>query len=281
MLHHDLLTRLEDWLRQEKLLLDINLLDSNTLDYSDESLRKLVTGASFITAEGWAEFQAYDRFAKIAANFNALSEFFEQSSKEALTKSPEWQAIQDQISSMRQLVNAERDPSRKGQIKQKLKELESSIQERLKAQRNVLPEWQVKGIDLFIQTFMPNRLDLRIYPFEKNPRFNIVSNLKRDCFVDADIENVLFAYGSRPNVLLTVFGLITSAPSIGNGTFDATRALATGADQKARAFEVGIRSITQAFEPFENATRLSYYPNITVYPVAVYQRIVPLSPSEE
>ena len=74
--------------------------------------------------------------------------------------------------------------------------------------------WQLEGIKLFIQSIMSSGISLRLYPFEEIPDLQIVANLKRDCFVEQDLDHILFTYTSQPNVKLTVLGLITSMPEI-------------------------------------------------------------------
>ncbi len=120
---------------------------------------------------------------------------------------------------------------------------------------------------------MPNRINLRTYPFEQNSRFEILSNLKRECFVDSDLENVTFAYGTRPNVRLTVLGMITSIPSKDNGVFDPMANLEENSGGDEDQFEVSFRRMFRAFEAFERFVRFSHYPNVTVYPIAIYQRL--------
>ncbi|HEX5502370.1 MAG TPA: hypothetical protein VFW96_07080, partial [Thermomicrobiales bacterium] len=66
VLHHDLLTRLEDWLNSEGQLLDLNVFskqhDNGPLDFSNEGIRNAISSPSFLVVEGWAEFQDYERF---------------------------------------------------------------------------------------------------------------------------------------------------------------------------------------------------------------------------
>jgi hypothetical protein len=67
---------------------------------------------------------------------------------------------------------------------------------------------------------MPSRINLRIYPFPNCPSFQVLCNLKSECFLDSDLEHLLYGYGNRPNVPLAVFGLITSIPDKAKPTFD-------------------------------------------------------------
>jgi hypothetical protein len=128
---------------------------------------------------------------------------------------------------------------------------------------------------------MPNRTNLIIYPFGDYPQFHIIANLKRDCFVDTDLENILFAYGYRPNIKLAVFGLITSLPKEAEDIFDPMKEFTTVSESGQReniSFEKGIRGLFSGFEGIERMVRFSRFPNITVYPIAVYRNIKKTTP---
>ena len=67
---------------------------------------------------------------------------------------------------------------------------------------------------------MSSRINFRVYPFTNCPSFQVLCNLKRDCFVDSDLEHLMYGYGNRPNVPLAVFGLVTSLPPEDDPAFD-------------------------------------------------------------
>ena len=61
---------------------------------------------------------------------------------------------------------------------------------------------------------------MRLFPLEEHPDFQILANLKKECFVDDDFENFLFSYGAEPNVKFKIIGLVTSIPPETGNTFD-------------------------------------------------------------
>jgi hypothetical protein len=124
---------------------------------------------------------------------------------------------------------------------------------------------------------MPGRINLRIYPFEHYPSFQIMANLKKECFLDGDIDHVLFTYGPRPNIKLTVFGLITSIPNKEDEYFNPLSEFESLEDEEKTSeisFEQGMRGLFVGMEGFEKMIRFSRYPNVTIYPYAVYRNIV-------
>ena len=90
------------------------------------------------------------------------------------------------------------------------------------------------------------------------------------------MANVIFAYGTRPNVHLTIFGLITSLPTSDNTGFNPweefqNRLTSNGSDED--AFQAALGNVFSSMEGFEKFVRFARYPNVTIYPIAVYRSI--------
>lgn len=280
VLHHDLLNRLEQKLGEMGLLLNLNEgIVPQSSDYSDESLHELVSKPSFIVAEGWVSIEDYNRFKNIASDFKALVAFLNKCRVHSIEQSAEFRNLQEALRAVREEVKEERNGQRKAQMKFQLKSMEEQINGLLRTGGTIdddVPDWLLEGIQSFIDTFMTNRINLRLYPFEQNSDFEVLSNLKRDYFVDTDLENVMFAYGTRPNILLTVFGLITSVPSKDGKLFDPMEGheIQQGPDDGEKGqFETAFRQVFRSFESFEQLVRFSQYPKVTIYPIAVYQNL--------
>lgn len=277
VLHHDLLIRIEKNLFELGVAVDLNIA-LNESDFTAELIRSNLIGASYVRADGWAVIEDYERVKKIAGNFNAIAEFIGRCAMQSIEQTEEYKKLQEQLDNARAEANAEKDRNKKTKMLSNVESLESKfrklIRERVKAEG--VPEWLINGIGLFIDTFMPGRINLRVYPFESVPDFQVLANLKKDCFVDGDLENVLFAYGTRPNIKLTILGLITSLPDQFGHPFDPIEEfkehVVTHTTEE-KAFEKGFRELFDAIEKFERFMRFSRYPNITVYPLAVYRTI--------
>lgn len=135
-----------------------------------------------------------------------------------------------------------------------------------------IADWLVRGIGLFVDTFFKDHVHIRVYPFESNQDFHFLSNLKRGSFIDENVDHLIFTYGSRPNLKLTLFGLISSVPPREPSEADLpeVRTETSGDDA---AFEAGMRSAFRGLEGMERMFRFSRYPNVTLYPLAVYRTI--------
>lgn len=203
-----------------------------------------------------------------------------RNTNEQIKKSSQYQALQEQIEQLKQAIKLEKNRDVRARSSSELAKFEKLLQEALNREEDAIPDWIVTGMKLLSDTLMRNRILLKMYPFELNSEFSIVANLKRDCFLDADFENVLFAYGTRPDVLLTVFGLTTSVPPKGAHPFDPNTS-STKMDGEQDQLQSAFRQMFNAFEGIERLTQFSYYPNLTIYPIAVYQRLGSLVPDEE
>jgi len=121
---------------------------------------------------------------------------------------------------------------------------------------------------------MVNRINFRIYPIVDCPSFQILCNLKTACFVDQDLEHLLYGYGYRPNIPLTAFGLITSIPSQSELQFDPMTEFKDNDKLTDKAkLEKAFRDMFSAMDAMEDYVRYSRYPNITIHPIAVFRNI--------
>ncbi len=277
VLHHDLLVRLEDGLFEHGMAVDINSVPAES-ELTAQQIRSHLVTAPYLRAEGWSVIEDYERIKKIAADFPAIQEFIGRCSIQSMQQKPEIQSVQRQLDDAREKANAEADRNKKAKALATLRAVEDKFQALLRGALGweEVPRWLLDGMGLFINTFMPGRINLRVYPVEGVPQFQVLANLKRDCFVDGDLENVLFAYGTRPNVKLTVLGLITSMPEQSDEVFDSMREFEGQGEVTVStdtSFEEGLRGMFRGLEGFERLVRFSRFPNVTVYPLAVYRTI--------
>ena len=88
-------------------------------------------------------------------------------------------------------------------------------------------------------------------PFDLFPQFQILSNLKGEYLVNGNFDNVIYIYGSRPNIKLTVFGVITSCPG-----------------------EIDQRNILNEEFIIEKFFFVPSYPKIAVSPIGIYREVI-------
>lgn len=270
-LHHDLLNRVEQRLLEAGLVTDLaGVVDAD--DASPEAIRSAMGTRPYLRAEGNSVLEDYRRILAIAEKFNDIVDFIVKASQETARKSPAYVELQQMIAVEDTAADQIRDRNAKALKKAQIKSMRRQLEDLLKPQLNAVDKWLVDGMHLFVNVFMPSRINFRIYPFPGCPSFQVLCNLKRDCFLDSDLEHVLYGYGNRPNVPLAVFGLITSLPPREQPTFNPMQEFEDDPNlAKAAAFEQGFRGVFAGMEGMESIVRFSRYPNVTVHPIAVYR----------
>lgn len=270
--HHNLLNQLQNAVDNSESFVDLDLLNDERLTVSElhEKLKEKI----FVKATGWVNIEDYDRLKKIAERFNAISMFIQECSVEGSQIKDQYDQLKKEIKKQKKLIAQYKDRNAKAKDATRLNKLEEDLIALLdeNIERGKIPDYLVDGIQLFIDTFLPNRINFRFYPFDQLPEFEILSNLKRENFVETDIENIIFSFGSRPNLKLTIFGMITSLPSEEENLFDPL-VHKKDTTKQSIVFENAFRGVFRGFEGFEQFVRYSSFPRITATPLAIYREI--------
>lgn len=273
VLHHDLLMRLEDALFSTGFASDVNDL-MPTLSLEETHLRSIA--APYLRARGWCAIEDFDRIYEITKHFNKLLTFVQRSGAEQAANR---EALIERVKDLdlKNKVNTKE----LGEARAQLKAVDQQIKKELEWSR--LPDELFEGIRQWIDTLARHRLNLRVVPFEEYPDLQLIANLKRGCFVDDDLEHLLFGYGAQPNIQLTVFGLITSVPRKDGDPCFSIYADAASADsikdagsgksdrERIETFERAFRALFPAIQGMEVFTSFHHYPRIVLHPIAVYR----------
>jgi hypothetical protein len=271
ILHHDLLNRIESLLSSAGFVVNINeALKSNEI--SIDNIHTTIGKSPYIITTGSSVIEDYQRILSISEKFNDLSKFIGRSATENVKKSPEYLEIEKTVNEMKESYKAITDRNQKAKAKARIQVFENNIEKLLQAQVTGVEQWILDGVKLWITTFMPTRINFRIYPFPNCPSFQVLCNLKRDSFVDQDLEHLLYGYGTRPNIPLGIFGLITSIPPKSGEIFDPLAEFEDNNEMSEEMiFEKAFRGMFGAMDGMENFVKYSRYPNITVHPIAVFR----------
>ena len=271
VLHHDLLVRTEEALFADDLAVDLNEKLEVTCD-DPQAIRDALGSRAYVRASGWATIEDYERLLYFTDNCKELGRFIGTcgiQGDEAAQKT-----LAD-LEAAKQKANEESNRNKKTQLLARIAKLEEQVDAAIDSAVNLsgVPDYLVRGIRLFVESFLPNHISLRVYPFENCARFQLVAGLKRACFVDGDLDNVLFSYGRSPNIPLTLFGLVTSRPEPPGHPFDFNAEYEEAADNEDAALERALRGMFGALQGFEKFVRFSRWPNLTVQPLALYRMV--------
>lgn len=271
VLHHDLLVRTEEALFAEDLAVDLNEKLEVTCD-DPHAIRDALGRRAYVRATGWVTIEDYEKLLYFTDNFKELGRFIGTC---GIQKDDAAQKALADLEAAKQKANEESNRNKKSQLLARVAKLEEQIDSAIDSAVNLrgVPDYLVRGIRLFVESFLPNHISLRVYPFENCARFQLVAGLKRACFVDGDLDNVLFSYGRSPNIPLTLFGLVTSRPEPPGHPFDFNAEYGDGADNDDAALERALRGMFGALQGFEKFVRFSRWPNVTVQPLALYRMV--------
>jgi hypothetical protein len=270
-LYHELLNEIEKKLTENNVLKDLNKsLTTDGKSFND--FLENVPNYTYIKASGWSSFEDYGRFKNIMSNFNEIQRLIYAS---ALENNPELIEQKRQINELKRGLQKSSNHKELARLKSVEKSFDKTIQEHSEA--NLLDETFVERVKTFLDTFSPNRLNFRLAPFDDFPEFQILSNLKSEYLVNGDFENVIFTYGSRPNIKLSVFGVITSCPREQDIRVDLNDEYLGYEDSELSeeaAYDRIFRNVFSSFENFEKFFFVPSYPKIAISPIGIYREVI-------
>lgn len=306
--HHDLLEILEQSLFALAVAIDVNEHGPPLADGELDHLRDDMKERPYVRAEGWTFLEDFARLLIFAETFPDTTEYIAQASAaQAMALDPRAQQLDAEIQRISVELNAATTDARKQRAQERLIPL--FIQRRqlvFELAGTAAPDQiALDASKHLINTYAAERISLRVFPFEGVPDFQVVANLKKDCFLD-DLNHFRNLYGAEPNLPLTVFGLVTSLPPSGSPAFSPSQQLMADPEPQPSAgpgaagaaavptpasavvteadfavFDRALRKLFPAAEELERFLRLSAYPTITVAPVAVYRTLRTVPASQE
>jgi hypothetical protein len=273
-LYHAILDKIEIELEKHNLLTSIN----ESFDNSEGSFKEFMSEVpkfSYIKANGWGSFEDFDRFKRILANFNDIQRLVFAAQ---LTDDPEILKIKEQLEDARKAVNADSDSNQKAKKIAVLLSAQKKLDAAIKKETDIhfFDEDWIEKVKVLLDTFSPDRLNFRLLPFEDFSNFQILANLKGENMLDGAFENTIFTYGSRPNVKLTVMGIITSCPQKVDARVNPNDEFIDAEDEElsdTAPFERAFRNVFGSFEFFEEVFFVPYYPKIAISPIAIYREV--------
>lgn len=274
-LYHEMLNSIELDLENNGLLTSINnsfeKFAGSFNDFMDE-----IPDFSYVKSTGWGSFEDFERFKRILTNFNDIQRLIFESQ---LLENPEIIELKKQLEDAKKVANSNKDRNTKNKEINKIKAIERNIDNLLKEQTefHLFDEEWIRKVKIFLDTFSPNRLNFRLLPLDDFGDFQILANLKDRYMLEGNFENTIFTYGSRPNVKLTVLGIITSCPRKEDIRIHPSDEY-LGFDENELSdeshFDKAFRAVFDSFEAFEKFFFVPNYPKIAISPIAIYREVL-------
>jgi len=274
ILHHDILRRLEKFLFEHGFALDLNE-EKGEAEVDGEVLRELINGVGYIRAEGKAAIEDYNRLQHFSENFEFVVDFINRCNRATVEQTAEYQEAKKEIEKQRKQIDSINDRNERAKKEKILESKESKIEELIDETHDSLEkpdDWLLEGISEWIEVFNPNQIHLRLRPFPSAQNIEVVANLRPECLFDEEKRHLVFSYGSRPNIDLTLRGLVTSVPPKGGESFEPVKIDDDNIGDREQ-FELAFKNMFGAINNLESFSDFSNYPNIKVYPIAVYRKV--------
>lgn len=277
--HHEIYNLLEKELFSNGYAAEIGVdITKENIDSGDAV--KIFENALCIKAEGHILLEDYDRLTRIADNYDEITQLINNSIESKLKDMPDLKEIFIQINDMKENIKKMKNSSQKTNKKKELDQLQSNLNVLIESsQIEKVEDWIIKGLKTWVQVFLPDVFNVRLYPFEDSENFHVMSNVKRRFFLDDNTNSVHYLFGSKPTIKMTMLGVITSIPQKDGDSFEPMREF-DNADlelegNEAKSVEKGFRGVFRGFDGLEGMIRTCRYPRIMVQPIAIYRAIKP------
>lgn len=271
--HHALLQELEQELSTSGYLVDLSQVEAGKT-LKDPEIRIILKNALCVKCTGRIVIEDYERMKKIGQDFPEIAKLINRSHADTLKETPEVQAIEQQIAEME---NSQRDRNKKAKAKEKVKQLRKQLDGLMASSSaiSILPQWILDGMKTWIDAFLPNITNIRVYPFTDQPDEHIFGHLSSTNFVIKDPTAFHFTYGSFPTEEFTMLGIITSVPLNEEETFTPLHEFDKEELADYESVEKGFRGLFRGFDGIEAMVRTSRYPRVLVHPILVYRQSSP------
>ena len=268
--HHALLQELEEKLSSSGYLLDLK--EEETLKNHEvrSSLKKILC----VKCTGRIVIEDYERMKSIGKAFPKIVELINASHIEALKETPEYKEHEMKIT---ELETLEGNKSRKAVARREAKQLRKELDEMVAtfSALDGVPQWILDGLGTWIDTFLPNITNIRVYPFPDQHDEHLFGHLDASNFTISDSTAFHFTYGSFPTEEFTMLGIITSVPLDEEENFKPLQEFDKEELDDKESIENGFRGLFKGFEGFEAMIRTCRYPRVLVHPILVYRETSP------
>lgn len=271
--HHALLQELEAELSSSGYLLDLDNYNGNKT-LKDPELRDMLKNVLCVKCTGRIVIEDYERIKKIGQDFPEVVKLINRSHADSLKETPEFQAIEEQI---KELENTSGDRNKKSKAKIKAKELRTQLDDLLSSSTavNIVPQWILDGLKTWIDAFLPNITNIRVYPFDDQIDEHIFGHLEASNFSISDPTAFHFTYGSFPTEEFTMLGIITSIPPDEEEIFSPLKEFEKDELEDYESIESAFRGMFRGFDGIEAMVRTCRYPRVLVHPILVYRQTSP------
>lgn len=261
--YHALLQELEKDLLDKGYLLDLsNITDENTL--KSEQIREVLKSTLCIKCTGRIAIEDYEKIKKVGQDFPKITQLLNKANSENIKNNPDYIQLDSQIKEL------EKTHSDRKKIKELRNQLNALIN---KPAIDTVPQWILDGMETWIDTFLPNITNIRIYPFSEKLDEHIFGHLESSNFLIKNSTSFHFTYGSLPTEEFTLLGIVTSVPLKEKENFNPLEEFEKDFISSHEKLEKGFRGVFRGFDDLESMIRTNRYPRVLVHPILLYRGV--------
>lgn len=271
--HHALLQELEAELLSSGYLLDLANLDDN-ITLKDAELRITLKNTLCVKCSGRIVIEDYERMKKIGQDFPEIVKLINRSHTSSLKDNPEYQAIEQQIKDLESFTG---ERNKKAKAKKQAIELRAGLEKLVASSTavDIVPQWILDGMKTWVDAFLPNITNIRVYPFNDQNDEHLFGHLETKNFTISDPTAFHFTYGSFPTEEFTMLGIVTSVPANEEELFNPLEEFKKEKLEDCESVESAFRGVFRGFDGMEALVRTCRYPRVLVHPILVYRQTSP------
>tara|TARA_R110001592_G_scaffold20926_18_gene84758 strand:+ start:6713 stop:7750 length:1038 start_codon:yes stop_codon:yes gene_type:complete len=272
--HHSLLQELEVELLSSGHLLDLNEITGNRT-LKDNNTRKILKKVLCVKCTGRIVIEDYERIKKVGQDFPEIVKFINRSNEDSFKETPEYKQIEEEIEKLKNTTH--KDKGVRHSNNKKAKALKEQLNNLVTSSSaiEIVPQWILDGFKTWIDAFLPNITNIRVYPFQEQNDEHVFGHLEASNFMLSDPTALHFTYGSFPTEEFTLLGIVTSVPSNQDENFVPLQEFEQGDLNDEESVERGFRGVFRGFDGIESMVRTCRYPRVMVHPVLVYRQTSP------
>lgn len=274
--HHSLLAELESELGAKGYLLDLTK-EMPSPSLRDPELRALLSTSLCVKVTGRAVIEDYERLKGVASAFPEVAKLISRSIESGVKDSAEYKQVQEQLEVLGMQVKEEKNRNAKAAKEAQLKQVKASLAGKVATASSVgaVDQWILDGLKTWIDTFLPNIINLRLYPSIDRPDEQFFGHLKREHFEDQDKSSFHFTYGSVPTERISLIGIVTAIPTAQEDNFKPLAEFSREGLANAESVESAFRGVFRGFDGMEQMIRTCRFPRVLVQPLVVYRSVEP------
>lgn len=271
--YHSFLVELEDELTNNHHM----AIADEHIDFRKAEDRTMLSEVLCMKVTGRAVIEDYERIKAISKAYPDLLSLINKSIENSVKDAPEYIEALERIRNLETEMKQISDRNQKSRVNLEIKNKKKELDRVAKEVNRIdgVDQWILDGMKMWIDTFLPNITNLRIYPPIDDPTVHVFGHLKQECFTDNDSNSFHFTYGSMPSEEITMIGIVTSVPPEEEDEFDPLHEFADKDLSDNESIEKAFRGVFRGFDGFEDMVRTVRYPRILVYPVLVYRKAKP------